>query len=208
MFDNHVNLSIGTVQVPPSPSTTGKPLTLMPGDATRFLPNMPVTLAPPNVRPTHDNAEIAYVTAINGSVVTLNRAQEGTTPMQVAGGWQVIGSLTAKTVTDLEAALSSKADLASLATVATTGSYTDLSDKPSIPDISDLVSNDHRVDQRNRQVFTHGFVCHRGAAARRGSWWGASLWCCSSWLTCCPSSVVTRARSSRCSSALAPHLQR
>ncbi|WP_425005764.1 hypothetical protein [Mycolicibacterium sp. S3B2] len=77
----------------------------MPGDGARFQQDMPVTLCPPNVQPNHDNSEISYVTAVSGDVLTINRAQEGTTAMQVAGGWQVLGSLTAKTITDLEEAI-------------------------------------------------------------------------------------------------------
>ena len=109
-FDTHINLLIGTVQIPPVPSTTGLTLTLMPGDASRFQPNTPLTLAPPLVQPNHDNSEIAYVTAVNGNQLTITRAQEGTNRMQVAGGWKVIGSITAKTITDLEDAIGTKVD--------------------------------------------------------------------------------------------------
>ncbi|MFI2837546.1 hypothetical protein [Mycolicibacterium sp. PDY-3] len=109
MFDQHVNLLIGTVQIPPTPSTTGGSLTLMPGD-TRFRANMPVTITPPDVEPTHDNSEIAYLTEVDGLVLTLDRGQEDSNRMQIAAGWIVRGSLTAKTITDLEHALDGKVD--------------------------------------------------------------------------------------------------
>lgn len=64
MFDSHVNLLIGTVQIPPSPSTTGETFILMPGDGAGFVPKMPVTLFPDTVDlPTHDDSEIGYVGA-------------------------------------------------------------------------------------------------------------------------------------------------
>lgn len=110
MFDTHVNLLSGTVQIAPLPSTTGETLTLMPGDAARFAPNMPVTLCRPEVTPRFDNSEIAYITAVDGRQLTLLRAQEGTLAMPVAEGWQVIAGLTAKSLTDIETALEQKAD--------------------------------------------------------------------------------------------------
>lgn len=107
-FDNHINLLIGTVQLPPSPSTTGQTLTLMPGDGARFQPDMPVTLSPPDVEPNHDNSEIGYLTGVAGEVLTITRAQEGTTAMQIAPGWVVRASITVKTIEDLEDSINGK----------------------------------------------------------------------------------------------------
>lgn len=145
-FDNHVNLLIGTVKLPPSPSTTGQTLTLMPGDGARFQSDMPVTLSPPNVEPDHDNSEIAYLTGVEGEDLTITRGQEGTTAMQIAPGWVVRAGGTAKTFTDIEDAVAAKADASSLAAVATSGSYADLSNKPTIPDTSNLVPNTRQVN--------------------------------------------------------------
>lgn len=104
-FDNHVNLLSATVKVAPVPATTGQTLTLMPGDAGRFLPDMPVTLCPRDREPTFDNSEIAYVADVDGDALTVSRAQEGTIAKEVKAGWRVIGSPTAKTFQDLESAL-------------------------------------------------------------------------------------------------------
>lgn len=82
----------------------------MPGD-TRFQPDMPVTISPPDVEPSHDNSEIAYVTDVDGLVLTLIRAQEDSIAMQVASGWVVRGTLTAKTITDLEQAVERQSDV-------------------------------------------------------------------------------------------------
>lgn len=110
MFDNHVNLLSGSIQTPPSPATTGTTWTLMPGDSARFQTNMPVTVAPPNVQPTFDNAEICYLTGVSGDELTVERAQEGTIAKPIAAGWQVYGTMTAKTVTDIEAAITEVTD--------------------------------------------------------------------------------------------------
>ncbi len=57
---------------------------------------MPVTLYDPNTgSPTHDNAEIGYVTGVSGDTLTITRAQEGTNPMIVAAGWTVVAGATA-----------------------------------------------------------------------------------------------------------------
>lgn len=82
----------------------------MPGDGARFTPDMPVTLCAPNTQPNSDNAEIGYLTAVSGDTLTITRAQEGSTAMQVQAGWQVFGSITAKTITDVETALAGKVD--------------------------------------------------------------------------------------------------
>lgn len=130
-FDNHVNLLTGTVQTPPSPSTTGGTLTLMPGDGSRFQPHMPVTLCPPNVQPLFDNSEIGYVTAVIGDQLTINRAQEGTIAKQVAGGWSVIAGITAKTITDVEAALDKHFEQAFTTAISVTVAH-NLGKKPAV----------------------------------------------------------------------------
>jgi hypothetical protein len=114
-FDSHVNLLIGTVQIPPSPSTTGETFTLMHGDGARFLPNMPVTLFPDTVDlPIHDNSEIGYLREVDGNRLTITRQQEDSLPMQVKAGWKVMAGITAKTLTDIEEALELKLDAGDL----------------------------------------------------------------------------------------------
>lgn len=66
---------------------------------------MPVTICPPRTQPTRDNSEVGYLTAVDGDTLTIVRAQEGSIAMQVKTGWQVIGSVTAKTITDIEGAV-------------------------------------------------------------------------------------------------------
>jgi hypothetical protein len=105
MFDTHKNFAIGTVLSAPA-DASGEDFILMPGDGQFFAPNMPVTLCPPNAQPTADNSEIGYLTAVEGDTLTITRAQEGTLPMQVAGNWQIFGSLTAKSLQDIEGELS------------------------------------------------------------------------------------------------------
>lgn len=105
MFDSHPNLATGTVQVPPIQPTTGQTFKLFPGQAGAFEPNMPVTLAPPLTMPDADNSEIGYLTAIAGDTLTIQRAQEGSIPKIVVPGWRVYGTITRKTITDIEEAV-------------------------------------------------------------------------------------------------------
>lgn len=92
----------------PSPATSDISFTMTAGDGAKFAPNMPVTIVPSNVAPTATNSEIGYITEVVDDVLTITRAQEGTTAKQVQAGWVVMGTITAKTVTDLETAIDSK----------------------------------------------------------------------------------------------------
>jgi hypothetical protein len=63
------------------------------------------TVWPAGDVPDPSNAEIVRVTARTGDVLTVARAQEGTTARSVAVGWLVAATVTAKTLTDIEAAV-------------------------------------------------------------------------------------------------------
>lgn len=109
-FDTHVNLATGTIQTAPTPAISGQTFVLMPGDGQLFAANMPVTLAPAEEQPTYDNAEIGYCTAKSGDTLTILRGQEDVPTKAVAAGWRVYGSITKKTITDLEGAIVANAD--------------------------------------------------------------------------------------------------
>lgn len=131
-FDSHVNLLFGVVQ---SVTGSGEVIALRPDHDARFVANMPVTLHNPQLEISHDNAEIGYVTAVDGDTLTILRAQEGSSLQDVGPGWRVSAMPTAKTFTDIEGALDQKVDDDDLASVAKTGSYADLSDRPTIPTV-------------------------------------------------------------------------
>jgi hypothetical protein len=59
---------------------------------------------------TRYTAEIGYLTAVDGKVLTLIRHTEDSIPMQVKPGWRVMASATAMTFTDIEKAVAQKAD--------------------------------------------------------------------------------------------------
>lgn len=113
MFDTHLNFAIETIHTAPV-NAGDTAFVLEPDDAEKFAANMQVTLCPPNIQPNGDNSEIGYLTSINDTTLTSLRAQEGSIPMQVPAGWKIIGSITAKTVTDLEQAVIGKADAVDL----------------------------------------------------------------------------------------------
>lgn len=111
-MDAHKNFAVTTVTVAPSPATSGTSLTVQ--DASVF-PATPfnVTLCPSDQIPTPSNAEIARCTNITGSVLTITRAQEGTSARSVQVGDLIAATITAKVITDIEAAIPSTAGLLS-----------------------------------------------------------------------------------------------
>src|SRR5262245_8301232 len=104
-FDAHKNFARSSVVVAPSPPSSGTSLTVAAGDGGLFpTPPFNVTIAPANTTPTSINAEIARVTARSGDVLTVTRAQEGTVARTILVGDVIIAAITAKTLTDVEAA--------------------------------------------------------------------------------------------------------
>jgi len=106
IFDAHENLCYTNVATAPSPATSGTSLTVSAGTGALF-PAAPYncTVYPPSVAPDSSNAEIIRVTARVGDVLTIVRAQEGTTARSIAVGWQIANTMTVKTFTDIENAI-------------------------------------------------------------------------------------------------------
>ncbi len=90
------NFAYSTVAVAPSPATSGPSLTVQAGQGAYF-PAVPfdLTVGPPEVPLTPANSEIMRVTAVAGDVLTVTRAQYGTTAQSVAVGWQAFQGITA-----------------------------------------------------------------------------------------------------------------
>lgn len=107
-FDAHANLAIGQISSAPSPAISGTSLTVKTGQGALF-PAAPFncTVWPPNVAPLQSNAEIVRVTAVVGDILTITRAQEGTTAKSIAVNWQISNSISVKVITDLETAVNS-----------------------------------------------------------------------------------------------------
>src|SRR5439155_9832103 len=91
---------VSTVAVAPAPATTGLSLTVQSGDGALF----PVT--PFNCTVNGSGVpEIVRVTGITGDVLTIQRHQEGTSARAIAIGDTIEVTITAKTLTDVEAAV-------------------------------------------------------------------------------------------------------
>lgn len=103
-FDNLKNFAISLVALAPSPATSGTSLTVTSGDGARF-PAAPfqAVVWPLGAVPDPTNAEIVRVSAINGDVLTITRAQESSTARTVLVGDQIALAVTAKQFTDLQA---------------------------------------------------------------------------------------------------------
>lgn len=103
MPDAHKNFSYSTVAAAPSPPASGTTLSVAAGHGARF-PAAPFncTVWPANQQPTLGNAEIVRVTAVNVDEFTIARTQEGSSAMDIAVGYQIAATITAKTLTDVE----------------------------------------------------------------------------------------------------------
>lgn len=60
------------------------------------------TVWPPSVQPIAANAEIVRVTVVTGDSLTITRAQESTTAINIIVGYQIANTATAKVFTDIE----------------------------------------------------------------------------------------------------------
>lgn len=90
------NLAISTVATAPSPATSGTSLTVASGHGSRFPSSgsFPIVIWPTAANPDPSNAEIALCTAVSGDVLTITRAQEGSSARTVVVGDQVMMSVT------------------------------------------------------------------------------------------------------------------
>lgn len=103
MFDDHSNFGYGVVAIAPAPANTGTTLSLGAGQGALF-PAAPFncTVWPAGVNPIASNAEIVRVTAIVGDDLTIDRAQEGTSAVAIAVGYQIANTTSVKVFKDME----------------------------------------------------------------------------------------------------------
>lgn len=103
-FDAHADLAQAVVTVPPAPPAGG--LTVTVNDASVY-PATPfnAVAVPPDVCASLADAEIVRVTGAAGNVLTILRAQEGTTAKAIAVGWTIANVPTVLTFTDIEDAV-------------------------------------------------------------------------------------------------------
>jgi hypothetical protein len=109
-MDAHKNLAYSTIATNPSPAASGTTLNVQSGHGARF-PDTPFncTVWPLAELPTPTNAEIVRVTSKgSGDDWTILRAQENTNARAMLVGDQIAATITAKTLTDIEDALSTE----------------------------------------------------------------------------------------------------
>lgn len=99
MADAHKNFAISTLTN--SPGTGGTSFDVA---SASVFPTAPfnATVWPASTQPISTNAEIVRVTNITSNTLTVTRAQEDTTAKDVASGYQIAATITAKTLTDIE----------------------------------------------------------------------------------------------------------
>lgn len=109
MYDSHSNFGASVVAVAPLPALTGLSLTVAAGQGALFNAPCNCTVWPTASNPTAATAEILRVTAVVGDVLTLIRAQEGSTARSIVVGDQIANTTTVKVFTDIESAVSALA---------------------------------------------------------------------------------------------------
>lgn len=107
MADAHKNFAYSLVATAPSPATTGTSLVVTAGQGALF-PATPfnATIWPVGVQPLSTNAEVVRVTAVSTDTLTIVRVQESSSARTVIVGDQIAATVTAKTLTDVEAGFS------------------------------------------------------------------------------------------------------
>ena len=103
-FDTHNNFAYSTVLGGGVVgSTTGTTIQVQNGNGSLFSINQNITVSPPGVQPLKTNSEIMRITVIDLDILTVLRAQEGSTVQgNIASGYLVANTITAKELTDIE----------------------------------------------------------------------------------------------------------
>ena len=102
-MDAHKNFAVSTVATAPSPATSGGSLVVASGNGALF-PAAPFncTVWPAGQKATAANAEIVRVTGKTSDTFTIVRVQESSTARSIVVGDQIVATITAKTLTDVE----------------------------------------------------------------------------------------------------------
>lgn len=110
-FDAHKNFAVSLIAVAPTPAASGTTFSITPGDGALF-PAVPfnAVIWPAGTHPTAANAEIVRVMASGtGDNWTATRTTETSNARSIAVGDQICAAITAKTLTDVEAAANAAA---------------------------------------------------------------------------------------------------
>src|SRR5262249_38750448 len=91
--------------IPPVPASSGLSLTVVSASTFTGTPPFNCTVWPAGTFALASNAEIVRVTAIVGNVFTIVRAQESSSARAIIAGDEIGNTITAKLLTDIEAAL-------------------------------------------------------------------------------------------------------
>lgn len=112
-MDAFKNFVLSLIAVAPSPALSGTSITVTTADGAIFpaTPFNAVIFAVGQV-PIAANAEIVRVTAIVGDVLTITRAQEGSSARAIIVGDTIVQAITNKVFTDINAKLKSGIDIA------------------------------------------------------------------------------------------------
>ncbi len=109
-FDEHKDLAVGSIAIPPSPPTGAGTCTLETGLGA-VMPAVPfdATIRPAGQEPTHANAEIVRVKKMSGDKITeWERGKAGTTARTIQAGDRIAASITTQVITTVENAITAE----------------------------------------------------------------------------------------------------
>lgn len=112
-FDDKKNFAYSVIATAPSPAASGTSLVVAASDGAKF-PAVPFNAVvwPTGVQPTTANAEIVRVTNKSSDTFTITRQQESTSARTILVNDQIACNITAKTLTDIQAAFTTASVLA------------------------------------------------------------------------------------------------
>lgn len=115
------NFAYSLVATAPSPDDSGTSLGVTNSTGSRF-PAVPfyAVVRPFGAIPTFDNAEIVLVSARSGDILTITRAQRGSTAMHIDAGWEIYTSFMKEDYDEIAKELFDSNDVSALKTEAAT----------------------------------------------------------------------------------------
>ena len=157
-FNNVVNLGATIVATPPDPALSGTTITVASGTGSSLgaTPFRCSSYAPGTPQ-TQANTEFMLATAISGDVVTVLRAQEGSTAQPIAAGWVFDLPATAGTYQETQAAITAETARAEAAEATLTGG---------VSTIATAVGSETTRAEGAESTLTSGLGC--GGDARAG----------------------------------------
>jgi|SRR5262245_7980910 len=152
-YDVHKNFAYSLVVTAPTPPTSGGTIIVRSGEGLLFpTPPCNVTVWPAGQLPTAANAEVVRITAKAGDTLTVTRGQEGSTLRTIIAGDQIAATITAKTLTDVEAAVDAVTSAGWQANPYNAADYAAVGGGTFVVEAADLAGYNYAIQQKTLVV--------------------------------------------------------